>query len=205
MPRAAGSSKTPHASHQGPFRTHLQFLTSQGCRFILCLCFATPLGHEGHGTGPEQGEGGQLGLGAHGVELHEVLHKGREGVRRWQATRTSKCSLNAEEPRYGFNPDLSRYQTSATKEVPLNRQKTAPWSCSSRISAWFTGGDGIWATPLPALLAHCPLSTVKAHRCDGSCGWKLPTQAKSQARPGGTKRPCAWREALSNQSPSARQ
>lgn len=126
LPRVAGSSKTPHASHQGPFRTHLQFLTSQGCRFILCLCFATPLGHEGHGTGPEEGEGGQLGLGAHSMELHEVLQKGERGGYRRQGTGTSKCSQSAEEPRYGFNLHLSRYQTSATKEVPLNRQKRAP-------------------------------------------------------------------------------
>lgn len=161
LPRVAGSSKTPHASHQGPFRTHLQFLTSQGCRFILCLCFATPLGHEGHGTGPEQGEGGQLGLGAHGVELHEVLHKGREGVTRRQGTRTSKCSLNAEEPRYGFNPDLSRYQTSASKEVPLNRQKTAPWGRSSRISLSMVYrrrrhlGNATACPPSPLPSQHC--------------------------------------------------
>lgn len=57
--------------------THLQFLASQGCCLVLSLGFAAPFGNKGHGTGPEQSERSQLGLGAHSMELHEVLHRGK--------------------------------------------------------------------------------------------------------------------------------
>ena len=78
-------------------------------------------------------------------------------VTKKQGMKTSRSSQNAEERRDGFNPHLSRYQASATNEVPLDRQKPALWGCSSQILAllllWyhdFTAGNGIWATPLPA-------------------------------------------------------
>lgn len=75
--KGRGAPRPPtHRARDPP--THLQLLASQGCRLILSLRFAAPFGDKGHGAGPEQSEGGQLGLRAHGMELHEILHGRQE-------------------------------------------------------------------------------------------------------------------------------
>ena len=125
LPRVAGSSKTPHASHQGHTALTFSFLQAKAAALFSASALRRPLATKVMGQGQRRVRVASLVLVPTVWNCMRFYKRGGEGLTRRQGTGTSKCSQSAEEPRYRFNPHLSRHQTSATKEVPLNRQKRA--------------------------------------------------------------------------------
>lgn len=145
---------------------------------LFCLCCDAPWPTKVMGQGQSRVRVDSLVLVPTVWNCMRFYTKGREGgCKTARNGSVLKCSLNAKEPRYGFYPHLSRYQRQPQRSANEQAEESPVGLQFQDLGMVSQEGDSIWGNALPALLAHCPLSTVKAHRCDGELWWKLPTQS----------------------------